>query len=96
MRTDAVPAHVKRAVWIRAGGRCEWRFESGEVCGSTKLLQFDHIVPRAQGGPSTIDNIRVTCAPHNLLAARRVFGDAWMDRYERKRTGADCAHPAPT
>jgi hypothetical protein len=95
MRTDAVPAHVKRAVWIRAGGRCEWRFESGEVCGSTKLLQFDHIVPRAQGGPSTIDNVRLTCAPHNLLAARRVFGDAWMDRYERKPSGADCPHTAP-
>ena len=94
-RTDAVPAHVKRAVWIRAGGRCEWRFESGEVCGSTKLLQFDHIVPRAQGGPSTIGNVRLACAPHNQLAARRVFGDAWMDRYARKRTGGDGAHTAP-
>jgi 5-methylcytosine-specific restriction endonuclease McrA len=83
-RTDAVPAHVKRAVWIRAGGRCEWRFDSGEVCGSTVRLELDHVVPRALGGPSTIDNVRVTCNGHNQLAARRVFGDACIDRYTRK------------
>jgi 5-methylcytosine-specific restriction endonuclease McrA len=87
-RADAVPAHVKRAVWIRAGGRCEFRLESGAVCGCTTRLEFDHVVPRAQGGPSTIDNVRLTCGPHNLLAARLVFGDACMDRYARKRRGA--------
>jgi hypothetical protein len=80
--TDVIPAHVKRAVWRRAGGRCEFRFESGEVCGSTAQLEFDHHpIPRAHGGPATIDNIRVACKPHNQLAARRVFGDACVNRY---------------
>ena len=55
---DRVPAHVSRAVWERDGGRCQWRLPSGEICGSTHRVQIDHIVPRAWGGPSTVDNIR--------------------------------------
>jgi hypothetical protein len=35
------------------------------------------------GGPSTVDNIRLTCRCHNLLAARQAFGDEWMDRFTR-------------
>jgi hypothetical protein len=35
----------------------------------------------ALGGPSTIENVRLLCARHDLLHARRIFGDAWMDRY---------------
>jgi hypothetical protein len=84
-RGDAVPAHVKRAVWRRAGGCCEFRLDSGEVCGSTYCLEFDHFpIPKARGGPATIENIRVACKPHNVLAARRIFGDAVMDRYTRE------------
>jgi len=87
-KPDHLPVHVKRAVWVRDGGRCQWRVGSGGVCGSTLRLQFDHIVPRAQGGPSTIDNVRVLCAMHNDLAARRAFGDQWMDRFTGKRRSA--------
>jgi hypothetical protein len=87
--SDTVPAHVKRAVWTRAKGRCEWRLDSGEVCGSTHQLEFDHHpTPRAHGGPATTDNIRLHCKPHNLLGARRVFGDACMDRYTRCGRGS--------
>jgi hypothetical protein len=93
-RSDAVPAHVKRAVWRRAGGRCEFRFESGEVCGSTHRLEFDHHpIPRAHGGQATMDNIRVACAGHNDLAARRIFGDACMDRYTRRHHQAAADRP---
>jgi hypothetical protein len=84
-RGDAIPAHVKRAVWLRAGGRCEFRLDSGEVCGSTYRLELDHYpIPKARGGPATIENIRVACEPHNKLAARQIFGDALMDRYTRR------------
>jgi hypothetical protein len=84
---ETIPAAVKREVWNRAGGRCECRLESGGICGSTLRLEFDHVTPRALGGPSTIDNLRVACRFHNQLAARRTFGDEWMERFTRGRSG---------
>jgi HNH endonuclease len=84
-----VPAHVRRAVWKRDGGCCQWRLESGGVCGSTRRLQFDHITPPALGGASTVENVRLLCATHNVLAARRVYGDACMDRYTRRASMGD-------
>jgi len=92
-KADHVPAHVKRAVWTRDGGRCQWPLESGGICGSTLRVEFDHVVPRARGGPSTVTNGRLLCAVHNQLAARCVFGDDLMDRFTRKRA-EDTTGPA--
>jgi hypothetical protein len=83
--SDRIPAHVKREVWKRAGGRCEFILESGERCGCTDQLEYDHVIPRARGGKSTVANLRLACRGHNDLAARLVFGDRLMDRYTRKR-----------
>jgi hypothetical protein len=78
-----VPAEVKRAVHARDGGCCAWRLDDGGVCGSTHRLQYDHVRPKALGGESTLDNVRLLCQAHNLLAARRVFGEACMERFRR-------------
>jgi hypothetical protein len=80
---DHVPARVRREVWGRDGGRCQWPLASGGVCGSTLRVELDHIQPRALGGSSTVSNIRVLCRVHNDLPARRVFGEEWMDRFTR-------------
>jgi 5-methylcytosine-specific restriction endonuclease McrA len=103
--SDRIPAHVKREVWTRAGGRCEYILESGERCRCTDQLEYDHVVPRARGGKSTVANVRLACRAHNDLAARLVFGDRVMDRYTRKRRrpgstaeqppAADEAPPSP-
>jgi 5-methylcytosine-specific restriction endonuclease McrA len=85
-RSRHVQAAVKREVWIRDEGRCQFQLENGELCGSTHRLQFDHLHPVALGGESTVTNLRLACAAHNLLAARRVFGDALMDRYAPARS----------
>jgi 5-methylcytosine-specific restriction endonuclease McrA len=53
---------VKREVWVRDEGRCQFRLESGEICGSTHRLQFDLIRPVALGGKPTVDNLRLACA----------------------------------
>jgi hypothetical protein len=90
--TRHIPASVKREVWLRDGGRCQFRLENGEPCGSSHRLQFDHVRPVAHGGEAIVDNLRLACAPHNLIAARRVFGDALMDRYAPPRKGA--AYPS--
>ncbi len=78
-----VPAHVRRAVWKRDGGRCQYPLASGGICGSTVRCEIDHIDPSAAGGPSTVENCRICCEVHNGLEARRFFGDDLMDRYTR-------------
>ncbi len=86
---DHVPAHVRRAVWERDRGTCQWPMASGGICGSTRRCEIDHIKPRALGGESTVENCRVCCDRHNDRAARVVFGDAWMNRFTRNpRAGA--------
>ncbi|HEY6005680.1 MAG TPA: HNH endonuclease [Anaeromyxobacter sp.] len=84
-RPDHIPAHVRRAVMKRSGGRCEWVFDNGERCNSTYQVECDHIIPKALGGRATVENTRAACRGHNQLAARRVFGDAFMDRFARTR-----------
>jgi hypothetical protein len=88
-----IPAAVRREVWIRDGGRCQFRLENGEICGSTHRLQFDHVHPFALGGESTGGNLRLACAAHNLLAARRVFGAALMDRFAPPRSSRALLEP---
>jgi hypothetical protein len=80
-KAEHVPAHVKRAVWKRDGGRCQWKVEGGGVCGSTFQVELDHVTPRGKGGLATVDGMRCLCRAHNLLAARQAYGDEWMDRF---------------
>jgi hypothetical protein len=80
-----VPAAVRREVWKRDGGRCQWPLASGGVCGSRLRPELDHVIPQARGGASTIDNLRVLCRAHNDLAARLAFGDTFMNGFTRRR-----------
>jgi hypothetical protein len=80
-KREHVPADVLAAALERAGHCCQWGLASGGVCGSRRRLQPDHIQPLALGGTSDLANIRILCAFHNLLAARDVFGDEWMDQF---------------
>jgi hypothetical protein len=41
------------------------------------------VLPRARGGGSTVDNLRLLCRFHSDLAARQELGDACMDRFTR-------------
>jgi HNH endonuclease len=78
---DHVPAAVRRAVWERDGGRCQWPLDSGGTCGSLQRVELDHVVPRAQGGTSTVENCRLLCRAHNDLAARLAYGNDWMNNF---------------
>ena len=49
---------MRVAVFERDGGRCA-------VCGSTFDLQYDHILPVALGGATTVDNLQLLCAECN-------------------------------
>lgn len=55
-----IPSAVKLEVWKRDNGRCV-------ICGDTKNLHFDHIIPFSKGGTSLkSENIQLMCAKHNL------------------------------
>lgn len=83
-----VPAHVKRAVAKRDQGRCTFVGDGGHRCESRRV-EFDHIVPVARGGSSTVANLRLRCRAHNQYAAEREFGAAFMNaRREQTRVRA--------
>jgi len=57
-RREPVPREVKRAVFERDGGKCV-------QCGSNFDLQYDHVIPVALGGATTIENLQLLCADCN-------------------------------
>jgi hypothetical protein len=83
----AIPAAVRRAVWARDNGRCQWPLDEGGCCGSTHRLELDHVEPWAEWGGETQESLRVVCRAHNRLAARQAFGERVMDRYVGRRAG---------
>ena len=60
-------AEIRRQVWRRDKGRCS-------NCRSTFALEIDHVMPRAAGGPSTLENTRLLCRACNQRAAIKYFG----------------------
>jgi hypothetical protein len=88
-----VPAAVKREVWKRDGGSCQWPTDDGGVCGSRLRVQLDHLVMRVEGGRPVPENLRLLCDLHNRLAARQRLGDRTMDRYCRNPGQADGPGP---
>jgi hypothetical protein len=72
--SDHIPAWIQRAVWKRDGGRCAFIGRNGRRCTETSCLQYHHVVARAKGGPTTVENIQLRCAAHNRYEAELAFG----------------------
>lgn len=49
---------LRRMVYERDGGRCV-------ECDSTFDLQYDHVLPVALGGATTVENLQLLCADCN-------------------------------
>ncbi len=73
-RSRHVPAHVKRAVWLRDAGRCAFVAPGGRRCDARSYLEFHHVDPFGHGGETTAANISLRCSAHNAHEADRVFG----------------------
>jgi hypothetical protein len=80
-----VPAAVRREVWRRDGGRCQWEMDSGGICGSRLRVELDHLNLRCRGAKPIASELRILGRVHNDLAAREALGDVVMDRYTRRR-----------
>jgi hypothetical protein len=85
-----IPAAVKRAVWRRDEGRCTFVAASGRRCEARHRLEFDHVVPVALGGESTVAGLRLLCRTHNQLEAEIALGSDFMasKRAEARAGGA--------
>jgi hypothetical protein len=73
--TRYIPRSVRAEVYRRDKAQCTFVSSSGHRCTETVGLQYDHIIPYALRGPSTVENLRLTCRAHNQLFGERIFGD---------------------
>ena len=73
-RSRHIPARVKRAVWLRDGGRCAFVASAGRRCNERAFLEFHHREPYAIGGEATVANISLRCRQHNDYEAELAFG----------------------
>ena len=69
-------------LWRRDQGQCTFVDPlTKERCAQKTRLEIDHIQPRALGGDSSLENLRLLCKAHNQRAAIRVFGLNQMEKY---------------
>jgi 5-methylcytosine-specific restriction endonuclease McrA len=68
-----VPASVRREVWKRDGGRCAFVGAAGR-CTERGFLEYHHVVPYADGGGTSVDNLQLRCRAHNGYEAERWSG----------------------
>ncbi len=73
-----IPSSVHERLFERAGYQCEFRGPGGVRCTARTRLEVDHIDPFGKGGSCDEENLRVFCRGHNLLAAKREFGEEFM------------------
>lgn len=65
--TETIPAHLRRAVILRAGGHCEAPgCDRGEA-----WCHVHHIVPRSEGGTTSLENSFFGCDFHHLIMIHR-------------------------
>jgi 5-methylcytosine-specific restriction endonuclease McrA len=91
----SIPAHVRREVWQRDGGRCTFQSATGRRCECRRGLELDHVKPVALGGEASTENLRLLCRTHNQLEAERRLGKEFM-RQRRGSRRTTRVRPEPT
>ena len=85
-----VPIDLKRAIFQRSKGQCEYiDSKTGDRCRSKYRLNIDHIHPFALGGKTEFKNLRHLCFNHNQRAAmnwnlnwkQSDYGDSFKNRW---------------
>jgi 5-methylcytosine-specific restriction endonuclease McrA len=71
VKPSQFPAFTRFNLFLRDKFSCQY-------CGSGHDLTFDHVVPRAQRGRTTWENVVTACAPCNLRKGGRTPGQAYM------------------
>ncbi|HSK82746.1 MAG TPA: HNH endonuclease [Rubrobacter sp.] len=83
-----LPEAVKKEVWERDEGRCQW-------CGTEGTpenpIEYDHIYPWSLGGENTVEHLELLCRKHNREKGDRVYArglEHFSERARRRRRGA--------
>jgi 5-methylcytosine-specific restriction endonuclease McrA len=71
VRPSEYPAFTRFNLFLRDRFSCQY-------CGDPRELTFDHVIPRAQGGRTTWENVATACAPCNLKKGGRTPKQAHM------------------
>ena len=64
-RRHPITREMRRIVYERDGGACV-------ECGSRFDLQYDHILPVALGGATTVDNLQILCGECNQRKGKEI------------------------
>src|SRR5439155_12866020 len=84
-----VAAKVRRAVWIRDGGRCAFVGKGGRRCNERSFAEFHHLEPYGVGGEATVEAMELRCRAHNNYDAELFYG-----RRQPTRPGTSASLPS--
>ncbi len=85
-RDRTVPAEVRRRVFARAGGHCEF-----PGCSHGTFLEMCHIRAHSKGGDREEDNLLLLCATHHTMCDAQELDGGRISFFER--IAATDAHP---
>ena len=72
-----IPAKLRKAIYERDGYTCFYCGKHVEQMAKGELT-LDHFIPRALGGPNTLDNLFTACKSCNSRKGK--IGPAWVAR----------------
>lgn len=76
VKPSTSPAFTRFNLFLRDRFRCQY-------CSTADDLTFDHVIPRAQGGRTTWQNVTTACAPCNLRKGGRTPAEAGMALHQK-------------
>ena len=65
-----IPGQLREQVLVAAGGICAYCRSAEELMGVT--FELDHIIPESAGGPTSLDNLCLSCPSCNRFKASRL------------------------
>jgi hypothetical protein len=74
IRSRYISKNVRREVYQKAQGQCEYVSPEGNRCQCRKFLQYEHTTPFSKGGLNNIATLVLFCSEHNALRAKQEFG----------------------
>lgn len=63
---------LRRAIFRRDKGSCQFKKPDGALCGSRYQIEIDHIVPVSAGGTNEVSNLRCLCRAHNQWKSDKI------------------------